>query len=95
MQLAERPKKEKKPRPPRRDWPVDTSMPGVSATDRRAGGGSTAARNLSKRSEKTAGYKLEDSATGKPSRKSTRKGKNRIKTTHTLEMAKGPKKNRR
>ena len=57
---------------------VDTSLPGVSATDRKAGGGSTAARNV-KRSTSRATAALEDSATGKPSRKSTRGSANRTK----------------
>jgi ribosome-associated translation inhibitor RaiA len=57
---------------------VDTSQPGVSATDRKAGGASTAARNV-KRSTPRATAALEDSATGKPSRKSTRGSANRAK----------------
>ncbi len=55
---------------------VDTSQPGVSASDRKAGGGSTAARNA-KRSSTRATAALEDSATGKPSRKSSRGSANR------------------
>jgi hypothetical protein len=57
---------------------VDTSQPGVSASDRKAGGGSTAARNV-KRSTTRATAALEDSATGKPSRKSSRGSANRAK----------------
>jgi hypothetical protein len=57
---------------------VDTSLPRVSATHRKAGGGSTAARNV-KRSTRRATAALEDSATGKPSRKSTRGSANRAK----------------
>jgi ribosome-associated translation inhibitor RaiA len=57
---------------------IDTSAPGVSASDRKAGGGSTAARNV-KRSTSRATAALEDSATGKPSRKSTRASANRAK----------------
>jgi hypothetical protein len=38
-----------RPRRPRRDVPVDTSRPGVSATDRKAGAGDAAARNRSAR----------------------------------------------
>lgn len=77
--VAERsgPKRSKKPRPPRRDVPIDTSKPGVSATDRKAGAGSTAARNRSKHAARTAGVKLEDSGT-KPSRKSTRRSKGQM-----------------
>jgi ribosome-associated translation inhibitor RaiA len=62
----------------RRGKHVDTSAPGVSATARKAGGGSTAARNVSKRARK-ATARLEDSATGKPSRKSTRGSAGRAK----------------
>jgi hypothetical protein len=62
---------------------VDTSLPGVSATDRKAGGGSTAARNV-KRSNPRATAALEDSATGKPSRKSTRGSANRAKAGEKL-----------
>jgi hypothetical protein len=57
---------------------IDTSKPNVSASDRKAGGGSTAARNV-KRSTSRATAALEDSATGKPSRKSTRGSANRAK----------------
>lgn len=72
LRAAERPEKE------RRDAIVDTSLPGVSATDRKAGGGSTAARNTRLRAPRAAAT-LEDSAT-KPSRKSTRKSRNRQKS---------------
>jgi hypothetical protein len=57
---------------------VDTTQPGVSATDRKAGGGSTAARNVKRRTSRATAA-LEDSATGKPSRKSTRSSANRAK----------------
>ena len=70
------PKLPKRPRPPRRDTPVDTAKPGVSATQRKAGHGSTAERNRSKSAGKKAAYALEDSRT-RPSRKSTRGGANR------------------
>lgn len=59
--------------------PVDTSLPGVSATARKAGRGSTAARNV-KLATSRATAMLEDSATGRPSRKSTRKSANRAKS---------------
>lgn len=72
LRAAERPEKV------RRDAWTDTSLPGVSATDRKAGGGSTAARNTRLRARRAA-VTLEDSATGKPSRKSTRKSANRLK----------------
>jgi hypothetical protein len=59
----------------RRDALVDTAQPGVSATDRKAGGSSTARRN-SKQSNAGMTSALEDSRS-KPSRKSTRGGTNR------------------
>jgi hypothetical protein len=71
----------RRPREQRDLW-VDTSLPGVSETDRKAGGGSTAARNTKLRL-RGMGYTLEDSAT-KPSRKSTRKSANRAKSGSKL-----------
>lgn len=55
------------------DRRVDTAKPGVSASDRKIGNGLTASRNIK---VNTAGMTqaLEDSETGKPSRKSTRSG---------------------
>lgn len=67
------PPKPKAPKRPRRDVDVDTAKKGVSASDRKAGAGKTATRNTSKRVAKKGGPVLEDSETGKPSRKSTRK----------------------
>lgn len=66
----------------RRDALVDTAQPGVSATDRKAGGGITARRNSK---QNTAGMTsaLEDSRS-KPSRKSTRGGTNRTKAATQL-----------
>jgi hypothetical protein len=78
-------KQPKKPRRPRRDQPIDTSKPGVSATDRKAGGESTAARNRSARAAKKATVALEDSKTDRPSRKSTRKSANRSKPDSNLK----------
>lgn len=66
-----------RPRGRRDEW-IDTSLPGVSETDRKAGGGSTAARNTKLRT-RGMGYTLEDSAR-EPSRKSTRKSANRAKS---------------
>jgi len=66
----------------RRDAWLDTSLPGVSETDRKAGGGSSAARNTKLRLRRM-GYTLEDSAR-KPSRKSTRKSANRAKSGSKL-----------
>jgi hypothetical protein len=74
--VLERPEKQQ------RDAEVDTAEPGVSATDRKAGGKSTARRN-SKRNDSGMTVALEDSR-GKPSRKSTRGGKNRAKAASQL-----------
>lgn len=71
VRVASRPEKE------RRDFFIDTAAPGTSETDRKAGGGSSAARNTKLRLARM-GYTLEDSA-GKPSRKATRKSANRAK----------------
>jgi hypothetical protein len=83
-----KPDKPKQAKPPRRDTPVDTAKPGVSATDRKAGDGSTASRNRSTHAAKKATYALEDSATGRPSRKSTRRAKNRAKPNSNLTRQK-------
>lgn len=82
------PNKSKRPPRPPRNIPIDTSLPGVSATDRRAGGGSTARRNLSQSAADRGVYVLEDSASGKPSRRSTRKSANRAKPSHPQRRAK-------
>ena len=84
-QRGAKPARSKQPKRRRRDQPVDTALPGVSATDRKAGGGSTAARNRSARAGRKGGARLEDSATGKPSRKSTRKSAGRVKRTSNLQ----------
>jgi hypothetical protein len=78
-----KPNKPKKPRGPRRDVGVDTSRPGVSASDRKAGAGSSAARNLKKKGSSKASFALEDSK-GQPSRKSTRRSANRTKASTNL-----------
>ncbi len=70
-------------KPARGDAWVDTSLPGVSASDRKAGGGSTAARNVRLRARR-ASVTLEDSARPRPSRKSTRKSANRQKAASKL-----------
>ncbi|WP_438025249.1 HPF/RaiA family ribosome-associated protein [Sorangium sp. So ce233] len=67
----------------RRDATVDTAQPGWSVTDRRAGGSSTAARNT-KLNTAGASAALEDSADGRPSRKSTRRSANRQKQDDNL-----------
>jgi hypothetical protein len=74
------PDRPKRPPRRRRDYPVDTAQPGVSATDRKAGGNSTAARNQSKSAARKTPYMLEDTvAKHRPSRKSTRRGANKQK----------------
>jgi len=80
-----RPPRRKEPKRPRRDTPVDTAQPGVSASDRKVGGGSSGSRNESARAKRKGGARLEDSATGKPSRKSTRKSAGRLKRTANLQ----------
>ncbi|MCC6525263.1 MAG: hypothetical protein IT373_21600 [Polyangiaceae bacterium] len=88
FRAAEERTKAKKPKSaprPRRDEPVDTSEPGVTATDRKAGAESTAARNRKARAGRRGGVKLEDSKNGKPSRKSTRGSADRTKATSNLQ----------
>lgn len=50
-----------------------------------AGGEHTAGRHPSEHAKEKDGARLEDSATGKPSRKSTRKTQGRVKTTSNLQ----------
>jgi hypothetical protein len=70
------PKRPPKPRRPRRDAPVNTAKPGVSASDRKAG----LPHKESKRADRRkAIFVLEDSEVG-PSRRSTRKASNRQRT---------------
>lgn len=74
---------------------LDTSQPGSSADGMRVGEQHTAARNVKSNTSGMA-YMLEDSASGKPSRKSTRRGTNRIKhgnplTLRTKAAIQGPK----
>ena len=64
---------------------VDTAVPGVSATAKKKGQGHTEPRNAAKRTDAKAAFKLEDSATGKPSRKSTRGSSNRQKPDSNLK----------
>jgi hypothetical protein len=72
-----------RPEKHRGDAIVDTSLPGVSATDRKVGGKATAKRNTQLRARRATAT-LEDSATGKPSRKSTRRSANRAKSGNEL-----------
>lgn len=73
-----------RPEKRRRDVPVDTSQPGASASDRRAGGGHTARRNT-KRNTARATSALEDSTLDRPSRKSTRRAASRSKRDSNLQ----------
>lgn len=82
------PKKAKRAPRRRRDNPVDTALPGVSATDRKVGGGWTIQRNYSKRLAEQGLHMLENSATGKASRVSTRRSANGAKPGHPLRTAK-------
>ncbi len=79
------PPRPKHPPKPRRDSVVDTALVGTSATDRKAGIGATEERNRSQRAKRKGGAKLEGSASGRPSRKSTRKSEGRVKRTNSLE----------
>lgn len=73
-----------RPEKARRDLPVDTSLPGISATQRKAGGRNTARRNtMAKTTRATA--TLEDSEQPQPSRKSTRRSANRAKAATNLQ----------
>jgi len=74
-----------RPEKDRRDAYVDTAQPGVSATQRRAGGGSTARRNTKVRTPGAAAA-LEDSAQARPSRVSTRKSANRARSGQKLAL---------
>jgi hypothetical protein len=81
------PKRPPKPPAKPRSYKADTSRPAVSAADRRHGGKS-AARNVSLAAGKKtkAAFELEDSVAPKrPSRKSTRKSKNRQKAGTQLK----------
>jgi putative sigma-54 modulation protein len=78
-ELQARPEKE------RRDLVIDTSQPGVSADMRKVGDGHTGKRNAKLHSDGMP-YALEDSTDGRPTRKSTRGGKNRIKHGQQLAL---------
>jgi putative sigma-54 modulation protein len=64
---------------------IDTALPGVSADMRKAGDGRTAQRNVKTHTDGMP-YALEDSTQARPSRKSTRAGKNRIKHGQQLAL---------
>jgi hypothetical protein len=72
-----------RPEKARRDAVVDTAGRGVTASDRKAGGGSTARRNTRAKTTRATAT-LEDSRTT-PSRKSTRRSANRAKTSQGKE----------
>jgi hypothetical protein len=76
-------KKTKKPRPPRRDFPVDTSKPGVSATDRK--GAHLDEPNWSERAKRKATFAMEVN-NGRPTRKRSRKSANRVKPDAPLRL---------
>lgn len=71
-----------RPEKQRRDAYIDTAEPGVTESDRRAGGSFSARRN-SKQNESGMTYALEDSR-AKPSRKSTRGSGNGVKAATQL-----------
>jgi hypothetical protein len=74
------PKKPKSPARPRRDEPVDTSQPGISATDRRAGFPTKPSSTVAGK----APYAFEP-AEARPSRKSTRKANSRQRTDTKMQ----------
>jgi hypothetical protein len=78
---GQQPKKAVKPP---RNPKLDTSLPGVSAGDKRVGAG-LSGRNESKRVDKRGGPALEVSTTGKATRRSTRKSVGRVKRTTNLQ----------
>jgi len=86
QQHAANPPKPKRAPRARRDLNVDTAKPGVSASDRKVGAGRSATRNVSARAAKKGGAALEDSATGQPSRKSTRDSASGVKRTSNLQL---------
>ena len=75
----------KRPEKQRRDTQVDTAAHGVSATDRKAGAGGTARRNTNAGTSKATAT-LEDSQQARPSRKSTRKSANRMRSSTKLQQ---------
>ncbi len=86
----------KKAAQPRKVKPnaVDTARRGVSATTKRARGTPTGTENESMHGFHNAHVVMEESASGKRSRKSTRAGANRGKNSGKLEYAAMQKLNR-
>jgi hypothetical protein len=75
---------QQRPEKKSRQKPVDTARPRTSASARKVGHGSSARRNT-KLNEAGMSSTLEDSAKGKPSRKSTRRSNNRVKSASNLQ----------
>jgi hypothetical protein len=73
------------PKRPRRDDPVDTARPTVSATDRKAGGDLVGLRNVRSHAGRRGGAVLEENR-GKPARKSTRKSVDRTRRTTNQQL---------
>ncbi|MDX2091548.1 MAG: hypothetical protein SFX73_27055 [Kofleriaceae bacterium] len=82
QQRKAHPPRPKQPRRPRRDTDVDTSKPGVSATDRKRARRPTRSLLAGRR----GGAALEDAAMEKRSRKSTRRSADRTKRTTNLQL---------
>jgi hypothetical protein len=82
QQRAANPPKRKRPKRARRDGVVDTSKPGVSATDRKAARRTTRSLLAGRR----GGAALEDVPATKRSRKSTRKSSDRTKRTTNQQL---------
>lgn len=76
---------QQRPEKVRRDLPIDTSQPGVNASDRKVGYGHTGKRNT-KLNNAGMSYALEDSTSARPSRKSSRGSSNRIKPANGLTL---------
>jgi len=86
QQREAKPPRPKQPAKRRRDNPVDTSLPGVTSTDRKANVHASGSRNeQSSRSDNKGGPSLEAS-NGKPSRKSTRKSAGHVKASTNLQL---------
>jgi hypothetical protein len=82
QQRTANPPKPKRPKRPRRDIVVDTSKPGVSATDRKAARKSTRSALAGRR----GGAALEEPRVGQRSRKSTRKSSDRTKRSTNQQL---------
>jgi hypothetical protein len=85
QQREAKPPKPKQPPKRRRANALDTALPGVSASDRKARVHESGSRNEQARSDNKGGAKLEAS-NGKASRKSTRKSVGRVKRSTNLQL---------